>query len=320
MARPLLQQSLHEIVDCQLGIVNRPQLIVAGIDDHTIYRRVRRGDWQRVLPGIYRVEPGPLTLEQRRIAAMLFVGETAQLTGGATLLWYGFRSPVATDRIHVLVPHQSRRRSAGFVIVQRALSLDDGARDAGLYRVTSPARASIDYCRLTSDFQSVRAVITETVQAGFASAQALDEEIRRAARSRTALARRALTETLDGVLSSPESELREITSHSKILPTIVWNPQLTDGDGLRLPSPDGWIADAAIALEVDSREYHSTPDGWRQTLRRHNTLSERGVLVLHFTPAEIRTEPARVLRVIEQAYRHRTGAASTVQAQGRGPS
>jgi hypothetical protein len=320
MAHPFVQPSLHEIVDRQQSIITRPQLISAGIDDHAIYRKVRRGSWQRVLPGIYHVETGPLTLEHRRIAGALFTGESAQLTGGATLLWYGFKSPVATDRIHALVPHESRRRSAGFVIVQRALSLDHDARDAGSYRVTSPARAAIDYCRLTSDFQSVRAIMTEAVQAHFASEKALDDEIRRAARSRTALARRALTEICDGVRSSPEAELREITSHSKILPAIVWNPQLTDRDGIQLPSPDGWIADAAIALEVDSREYHSSSDGWRQTLRRHNTLSEQGVMVLHFTPAEIRSESARVLRVIEKVYRHRAGVGSTAQAQGRGPS
>jgi very-short-patch-repair endonuclease len=85
----------------------------------------------------------------------------------------------------------------------------------------------------------------------------------------------------------------------------MWNPHLTDPDGLTLPTPDGLIAEARIALEVDSREHHAASDGWRRTLERHNVLTEHGFTVLHFTPVEIRSESARVLRVIEQTYARR---------------
>jgi hypothetical protein len=135
--------------------------------------------------------------------------------------------------------------------------------------------------------------------------QALDAEIRRAARSRTALVRRALTEVLEGIRSAPEAELRALTLTSRILPTILWNPSLSTLDGTVLPTPDGWLPDAGVALEVDSREYHASPDDWRRTLSRHNVLSAHGIVVLHFTPAEIRREPKRVLRAIEQTYQAR---------------
>jgi hypothetical protein len=110
---------------------------------------------------------GTLSLDQRRIAAALFADEGAQLTGAATLFWYGFKSPLATDRIHILVPHHMRRRSSGFVVVQRTLSLDHAARDVGLFTITSPARAVVDACRLMSDLQGVRAIVAEAVQASF---------------------------------------------------------------------------------------------------------------------------------------------------------
>jgi hypothetical protein len=144
---------------------------------------------------------------------------------------------------------------------------------------------------------------------------------RSAARSRTALARQALTEVLAGVRSAPEAELREITSRSTILPPILWNPRLTTEDGVELPTPDGWIADGAIALEVDSREHHSSPDDWRRTLRRHNVLTQRGSIVLHFTPLEIRTQPRQVLRSIEQTYLARAAVTATqIQVLARDPS
>jgi hypothetical protein len=163
-------------------------------------------------------------------------------------------------------------------------------------------------------------MMAEAVQRDFASPAAIDEEIRRAARSRTALARQALTEVLAGVRSEPEAKLRDITSRSAILPPILWNPRLSTEDGVELPTPDGWIAQAAIALEVDSREHHSSPDDWRRTLRRHNVLTQRGAIVLHFTPLEIRTQPRQVLRSIDATYLTRASVIAQIQVLTRDPS
>ena len=307
MLRAAVQLPLDQILQNQRRLIARRQLLAAGVDDVAICRKIRRTEWQRVLPGVYGVAVGSLTLEHRRIAAALFAGEHAQLTGAATLLWYGFTSPIASDRVHVLVPHEVHRRSAGFVVVQRTHRLDKNARDVGNYRITSTARAVIDACRMMSDLNGIRAIVSEAVQRSIVTAQALDSEIRGASRSRTALVRRAFEEIMSGVRSSPEAELRDITLRSKALPRIIWNPHLVDLGGTTLPTPDGWIPDAGIALEVDSSTHHSTGDGWRTTLRRSNILCELGAIVLHFTPAEIRAEPNRVLRVIEQTYRVRAG-------------
>lgn len=312
--------SLDAILALQDGIVARPQLRAAAVEDVTIYRKIRGGEWQRVLPGVYRIVPGVLTFEHRRIAAALYAGERAQLTGAAALLWYGFRSPLATDRIQALIPHELHRRSAGFVVVQRAIALDDRARDAGMYRLTSVPRAVIDACRHSSDLQVVRAVMTEAVQRSLTSVDQLDREIRRAARSRTALASKVLAEISDGARSAPEAELKELLAPSTVLPRIQWNPQLVGPDGTLLPTPDGWIADGGIALEVDSKTYHEPEPGWDRTLARSNVLTALGATVLHLTPREIRTEPARVRRLVENTYRHRAGWRGPIHVKGGSPS
>jgi hypothetical protein len=286
----------------QENIVDRRQLLRGGIDDCAISRRIRRGDWQRIVPGVYALGTAVLSTEQRRIAAALYCGDEAQLTGATVLHWYGFRYVPSTDKVHVLVPHSRRRRSAGIIVVQRALELDTQPRDAGLYRLVSPARAVVDAARLTSDLTTVRAIFTEAVQGRFTDPNTIAAELRRAKRSRTAVANRVLSELFDGVRSAPEAELRQLVRTSRILATFVWNPVLVADDGTRLPSPDGYQADSGIALEVDSLEYHMTSEGFEATMRRGNLLSRYGVTVLHFTPTEIRTEPARVLRVIEDTY------------------
>ena len=50
---------------------------------------------------------------------------------------------------------------------------------------------------------------------------------------------------------------------------------------------------------MDSREYHYSADDWQRTMRRHDRLVARGVLLLHFTPQRIRTDPdAIVLEIL----------------------
>ena len=162
--------------------------------------------------------------------------------------------------------------------------------------------------------------MAESVQRRLTSIARLDNEVRRAGKSRTALARKVLREIVDGIRSSPEAELRDLTKSSALLPRLVWNPSLVSPDGRPLPTPDGWIPDAGIALEVDSRTHHFSDEDWRRTLRRHNALAQYGVQVLHFSPREIREDPRRVLRVIEQAYVSRLHSGPPIGAQEGAPS
>jgi hypothetical protein len=307
-------------VQRQEGILTRYQMITFGVSDTAICRKIKRGDWQRVLPGVYSLRTDVISTEQRRISAALYAGPSAQLTGLAALHWHGFRHAPATDRVEVLVPQGTRRRSIGFVIIKRTLELDQSARTSDLYSVTSPARAVVDACRGTVDLRTVRSVMAEGVQRRYTSLHALDDELRRAGRSRTALARRVLNELLAGVRSSPEAELRTIVLSSGILPPPLWNPTVTTAQGQPLPTPDGWIPNAGIALEVDSREHHFSDEDWARTLHRHNVLARQGVLVLHFTPREIREDANRVLRMIEQTYLGRLAGNPTVDVLVRAPS
>jgi hypothetical protein len=306
---------LDALLERQVGMMTRRQLVAHGFDESVVCRKVRRGEWQRALPAVFALAAAPLSGEQRRIAAALYTGPLAQLTGLAALHWHGFRHAPATDRVHVLVPHRTRRRSTGFVVVQRTHQLDHDGHETDLYTVTSAARAVVDACRASSDLRTARAIMTESVQSRFTSVARLEAEIQRAGRSRTALAGSVLREIVDGVRSLPEAELRDLVKSSAVLPRLLWNPRLQSSDGEPLPTPDGWIPDAGIALEVDSRTHHSSDADWGRTMRRHNALAQCGVQVLHFSPREIRENPRRVLRVIEQTYitRLRSGPSFAVQ-------
>ena len=68
----------------------------------------------------------------------------------------------------------------------------------------------------------------------------------------------------------------------------MFNPRLFAGETF-IAVPDCWWPDAAVAAEVDSREWHLSPRDWERTLARHARMGSHGIIVLHFTPAQIRT-------------------------------
>lgn len=64
---------------------------------------------------------------------------------------------------------------------------------------------------------------------------------------------------------------------------------------------DAWWPGTNLVVEVDSREWHLSPDDWERTLGRHARLGAHGLVVLHFTPTQIRKEPAKVVAAISRA-------------------
>jgi hypothetical protein len=74
-----------------------------------------------------------------------------------------------------------------------------------------------------------------------------------------------------------------------------------DRQRLFLGKPDGWWPDAGVAGEVDSRAWHLSPDDWDRTRRRHDLMGAAGIIVLHFSPRELRREPAKVTELIKGA-------------------
>jgi hypothetical protein len=304
-----LSDPLRATISSQSGIVTRSQLHVAGeLSDQSIWWRIRSGRWQPVLPGVYATFTGKLTASQLTVAASLYGGPDAQIGGAQALRWHGFRYAPNDPQIHLLVPHTRRRRSYGFVVVERTHRLDCDPKRRGPVAFCGVARAVADVCRRSSSLQDARAVVAESVQRGKITVSALLDELGNGPVRGSALLRRCIAEIAGGVRSAPEAEARELLARSRILPAILWNPRLQAADGTVLPTPDGWVTTVGIALEIDSREYHTSPADWRRTLERHNILARHGVLVLHFTPAQLRTEPATVLDTVEHAYLERKAA------------
>jgi hypothetical protein len=302
------------------GIIHIRHLPELGLTPAALRWKVRSGRWRQVLPRVYATFTGKLTEQQRLIAAWLYAGPAAQIAGVSALRMHGLRYLPAspTHEVHVLVPHEQRVRSVRFVRVHRTTHPDRRAMSNGLLKVCHPARAVADTARTCRSLATVRAMVAQVVQEDMATVSQLHAELGRSRRNGSAVLRTALAEVADGVRSAAEAALRTTLSRSRLLPAIAWNPALVTADGRRLPTPDAWIEQVGLAIEVDSREFHISPADWERTLRRHNELARYGAQVLHFPPSQIYRAPGAVLDTVEQTYqeRHRAGARAAIEITG----
>ena len=284
--------AVRELAAAQHDLVTAAQLAELGVPRSTVSRANELGGmFTWVLPGVHRVDGrGRLGTDQRDMAALLYAGVHSMLTGGGLLRRRGVRAASrpelsVPDRVFVLVPHDVKRASHGFVQVERTVFLPPAHTVGGL-RAAPMARAVLDAARHCTDEDTVRALIFEVVQRGLVAAEALEDERRRGQIRGSRFARRALEEVFAGVRSLPEGDLRAAFERRGVY-GILFNPRLYLRDGSMLASPDVYDPISGVCLEVDSREHHFGVSSWEATMRRHARMTAHGLAVLHAPPSRI---------------------------------
>ena len=161
-------------------------------------------------------------------------------------------------------------------------------------RLTLVPRAVADTARQLTSLRDVRAVVADAVQLGRCTLGELATSSGTDPIKGSAMFRSVLAEVADGIRSTAEGDLRDLIKTAR-LPMPLFNPSLYLGDTF-LAKPDAWWPDAGVAAEVDSREWHLSPDHWDRTRRRHTLMGAAGIIPLHFSPHDIRTTPATVIK------------------------
>jgi very-short-patch-repair endonuclease len=299
------REALAAVLGKQHEVVSWRQVLACGMTRDMLSRRSRpEGQWQRLLPGVYLTVTGTPTTDQRDMAALLYAGPGAVITGPAALRRFGLRAPRA-DAVDVLVPALRRRQSSGFVTVHRTTKLPPLACIRDGIQFALAARAVADAARGLTGLAEVRAVVAGAVQRRLCTLAQLIVELDSGPVRGSALLREALTEVGDGIRSAAEADLRDLIMRAR-LPMPMFNARLCSG-GVLIAVTDAWWPDAGVAAEVDSREWHLSPQSWEETMRRHARMTALGILVLHFSPRQIRGEPNEVVAAIRSALRSRAG-------------
>ncbi len=177
---------------------------------------------------------------------------------------------------------------------------------SGQIRFALAARAVADAARSMTSLREIRAVVAGSVQQDWCRVGDLAAELRDGPQPGSAAFRRVLAEVADGVRSVSEAEFRGLIIRAG-LAMPMFNARLYCGDVL-LAVADAWWPDAGVAAEVDSREWHLSPEDWERTMRRHARMTAEGILVLHFTPKQIRAERTQVISTLRAALDSRRTA------------
>lgn len=300
MPRTARPPGLGKLLDKQLSVVSRGQLLSLGLTDNAIQWRARPGGpWQVLLPGVYLGVSGAPTMQQKEMAALVYAGPGSLVTGPVALMHHSIRGGSNLDVIDVLVPAERQRGSTGFARLHRTARMPARTLVSGPVRLAPVARAVADTVRQLTSLRDVRAVVADAVQLDRCSIAQLADELRNGPIRGSATFRSALAEVADGIRSTAEGDLRDLIKAGR-LPMPLFNPSLFKDDTF-LGKPDAWWPDAGITAEVDSREYHLSPEDWERDRRRHSLMGAAGIIPLHFSPKQIRHERAEVIRLIKNA-------------------
>jgi hypothetical protein len=294
------REQLGRILRSQYEVVSRSQALECGMTRGTIEYRLRPGGpWRQILPAVYLTVTGTATADQRDVAALLYAGPRSVITGPVAVRRHNVRC-AGLNVLDVLVPADSRRKSTGFVQIQRTIRMPGDLYTTGPVRFTSLARAVADAARAMTRFSDVQTLVCEAIQHGRCTLEELLEELNEGPTPGRRWYRMALAEISEGIRSAAEAQLKHLIDRSD-LERPMYNADLYTLDGIFLGRPDAWFSLAGVAGEVDSREYHIRAKDYEETTKRHNRMEGAGVHMLHWLPSTIKAEPRRVIADLRAA-------------------
>jgi hypothetical protein len=212
MPRTLSIHGLRELLDEQLAVASRGQLLALGMNDRAMQYRLRPdGPWQALLPGIYLAVTGTPTFEQKEMAALLYAGPESLVTGRAALVHHGIGIPIPPAVIDVLLPTERQRVDVNFVRLHRTSRLPSpatalaagtaaaataaaGASPASPLRLAPAPRAVADTAWQLTSLDDVRAVVADALSSGRCTLDELTAELNEGPIRGSALFRSALAD------------------------------------------------------------------------------------------------------------------------------
>jgi predicted transcriptional regulator of viral defense system len=286
-------RTIARLATKQHGVVSRRQLEAIGLGRGAVAHRVSAGRLHRVHRGVYAVGHRVLTVDGKRMAAVLAAGPGAVLSHASAASLWEIR-PSAAARIDVTVRGAGGRAKRPGLRIHRAASLrDDELTQHRGIRVTTVARTLLD---LASSLP------------GRALERALDEaEIKQLydRRELEAMARAHAGERGAGALAEALAHAAGTTPTKSELEELVL--ALCDDHGIERPQVNAEIAglevdfvfvDRKLVVEADSWQFHRSRRAFERDRERDAILARAGYRTLRFTHRQLTREPALVATTI----------------------
>jgi predicted transcriptional regulator of viral defense system len=289
----IVDQRVAALAERQHGVLSTRQLAAIGLPQRAVSHRAAAGRLHRVHQGVYAVGHTVLTVNGRRMAAVLAAGPGAVLSHASAAALWEIR-PTSATRIDVSVRSAGGRAKRRGLRIHRTPTLrtDEITAHQGI-RVTTPARTLLD---LASSLprRALERALDEAEIRDLYDRRALEAVALSHAGERGAAAlQRALD--LDGEPALTKSELEELVlaicdDHGLERPAV--NMEIA---GLEV---DFVFADRRLVVEADSWTYHRTRRAFERDRERDAILARAGYRTLRFTHRQLTREPALVAETI----------------------
>jgi predicted transcriptional regulator of viral defense system/very-short-patch-repair endonuclease len=288
-------REIWELVRAQHGVITREQLMALGVGRGAVAHRLRSGRLHRVHRGVYAVGRPDLSQHGQWTAAVKSCGPSAVLSHASAAALHGIADPTRGP-IRVTVPPHVARVRPGVAVHRRPL-LPDDVTHVERVPATTIARTLLDLAQ-TASRQRLEAAVNAADKHALVDPDTLRVALERYA-GRPGIS--ALRQLLDRhTFTLTDSELERA-----FLP-IARRAGLGEPEtGRRLNGfkVDFFWPDLGLVVETDGLRYHRTPASQARDRLRDQAQTAAGLTQLRFTHAQVRYEPAHVLRTLRTVAR-----------------
>jgi very-short-patch-repair endonuclease len=305
-----LPDAVTALVEQQLGLVTRRQLLAAGLPADTADGLLRRTAFVRVHRGVWRLRGAPPSSKQQLLAAVMRCGADARADGWATCWLLGLEG--FDFRLGVLVPFPRQVTGTPFAVRSTVLPAADHAMVRPVPAV-SAARAIIEVAPLVSD-KRLRVGIDSARRLGLLSIERLEQ---RAAALRTLKGGRIVLAVIGSRMLEQESEgERALAGVLFDFEGLEWG--VSDVvPGRRL---DCFERSALLVIEYDGRDHHVLPtdrdeDALRDMEIESTTVDGVHLQVVRITKGMLDRSPERVRAFLRSRIETRRREVAALRAQ-----
>jgi len=294
--------ALLALIAQQDGVIAMWQLAEHGVGWAPVRGRLKRGDWQRLLPQVLLTNGGEPTRRQRMIAAQLWAGPQSAIDAASACRFFGFqRVPLDPEQVHIVTPFENPARSRDWVRVRRTIGEIEVVRTDRLRYVLQPI-AILVAARDVHDVDRAVDMLSRALQLGKATELELQAAREMVGRKGCGALDRALAAIGIGLRSASESWFHDLALSSLVLPEPLWNQWLDLGDGGQPVCADGLWIEAGMLHEIQGREYHAWGLQYESTSARTERVAASGLMPTSSTPLRLLREPLVVLGNLERTY------------------
>ena len=291
------------LIPGQAGLATRAQLLAAGWTESAI-RHLMEAYGRRVLPTVYAPHRGDLSSEAQIVAAALWAGPGAPLTGAHALARHGVpmswtpgvplflvpKSHTARARLEARTVRSNRTPPSRTLGGIRVVSLERALTDAGLFSETTSAR--------------LREATLAALQCRMTTPPRVQAELANCRRNGSSGVRYGLDDYLDGLWSVAEARLAELLQTHRPGLEFMPNPGILAPDGSLVGHPDAYLPASAVVIQVHSQTYHDGfrddgTDAWAATVEADSLYSAHGIMPVGVAPTTLRDQPERFLRRLD---------------------